>query len=91
MGGLGGVVAVRPPEENRPVERREALHRRAAERRQDRVGTLEANKYADIVAVPGDPTSDITVTERPVFVMKGGKIYKAPEGTQTALQTALMF
>jgi imidazolonepropionase-like amidohydrolase len=52
---------------------------------QDRVGTLEANKYADIVAVPGDPTSDITVTERPVFVMKGGKIYRAPEGVQTAL------
>jgi imidazolonepropionase-like amidohydrolase len=52
---------------------------------QDRVGTLEANKYADIVAVPGDPTSDITVTEHPVFVMKGGKVYKAPEGVQTAL------
>jgi imidazolonepropionase-like amidohydrolase len=45
---------------------------------EDRVGTLEANKLADIVAVPGDPTSDITVTERPVFVMKGGKVYKAP-------------
>jgi imidazolonepropionase-like amidohydrolase len=52
---------------------------------QDKVGTLEANKLADIVAVPGDPTSDITLTERPVFVMKGGKVYKAPEGTQTAL------
>ena len=52
---------------------------------QDRVGTLEPNKYADIVAVPGDPTSDITVTERPMFVMKGGKVYKAPEGVQTAL------
>jgi imidazolonepropionase-like amidohydrolase len=52
---------------------------------QDKVGTLEANKYADIVAVPGDPTSDVTVTEHPVFVMKGGKVYKAPEGVQTAL------
>ena len=52
---------------------------------QDKVGTLEPNKFADIVAVPGDPTSDITVTEHPVFVMKGGKVYKAPEGVQTAL------
>jgi imidazolonepropionase-like amidohydrolase len=52
---------------------------------QERVGTLEANKLADIVAVPGDPTSDITVTEHPVFVMKGGKIYKAPGGVQTEL------
>ncbi len=50
---------------------------------QDRVGTLEANKLADIVAVPGDPTSDITVTEHPVFVMKGGKVYKAPDKLQT--------
>jgi imidazolonepropionase-like amidohydrolase len=52
---------------------------------QDKVGTLEPNKYADVVAVPGDPTSDITVTERPLFVMKGGKIYKGPEGVQTVL------
>src|SRR5579862_429353 len=50
---------------------------------QDRVGTLEANKLADIVAVPGDPTADITVTEHPVFVMKGGKVYKAPDKLQT--------
>ncbi len=52
---------------------------------QDKVGTLEANKYADIVAVPGDPTKDITLTERVTFVMKGGKIYKGPEGMQTVL------
>jgi imidazolonepropionase-like amidohydrolase len=53
---------------------------------QDRVGTLEANKLADIVAVPGDPTTDVTVTEHPVFVMKGGKVYKGPDKVQvTAL------
>jgi hypothetical protein len=32
-GGPGGVVEVCPPEANRPVEQREAVHRRAAERR----------------------------------------------------------
>jgi len=45
---------------------------------QDRVGSLAAGKLADIVAVPGDPLQDITVTEHVVFVMKGGKVYKGP-------------
>jgi imidazolonepropionase-like amidohydrolase len=54
---------------------------------QDKVGTLEAGKLADIVAVPGDPLQDITTTEHVVFVMKGGKIYKSAEAnTTTALQ-----
>jgi imidazolonepropionase-like amidohydrolase len=39
------------------------------------VGTLEPGKYADIVALPGDPLKDIHATEHPVFVMKGGVIY----------------
>jgi len=43
------------------------------------VGTLEAGKQADIVAVPGDPTSDVRATERVSFVMKGGVIYKPEE------------
>jgi imidazolonepropionase-like amidohydrolase len=38
------------------------------------VGTLEAGKFADVVAVPGNPLSDITTTERPVFVMKHGAV-----------------
>ncbi len=41
------------------------------------VGTLEAGKQADVVAVPGDPLADITATERVSFVMKGGQIWKA--------------
>lgn len=42
----------------------------------DRTGSLEANKLADIVAVPGDPTQNIRTTEHVFFVMKEGTIYK---------------
>jgi imidazolonepropionase-like amidohydrolase len=42
----------------------------------DRVGTLQPGKLADIVAVPGNPLSDITATERVSFVMKEGTIVK---------------
>jgi imidazolonepropionase-like amidohydrolase len=41
-----------------------------------KVGTLEKGKLADIVAMPGDPTNDITATERVSFVMKEGRIVK---------------
>ena len=41
-----------------------------------KVGTLEKGKLADIVAMPGDPTSDITGTEHVSFVMKEGKIIR---------------
>jgi imidazolonepropionase-like amidohydrolase len=41
-----------------------------------RVGTIEAGKWADIVAVPGNPLEDIHRTESVTFVMKGGVIYK---------------
>ena len=43
---------------------------------QDRVGTLEADKLADVVAVKGDPTRDISEMTRVVFVMKDGLVYK---------------
>lgn len=50
-----------------------------------KVGTLEKGKLADIVAVPGDPTTDITATERVSFVMKEGKIIRnGPATTNTA-------
>ena len=42
------------------------------------IGTLEKGKEADIVAVPGDPLADIRATEKVMFVMKGGKVYKQP-------------
>jgi imidazolonepropionase-like amidohydrolase len=42
----------------------------------DRLGTLEPNKIADIVAVPGNPTENIRQTEHVIFVMKEGIIYR---------------
>ncbi|HUE40487.1 MAG TPA: amidohydrolase family protein [Chthoniobacterales bacterium] len=41
-----------------------------------KVGTLEKGKLADVVGIPGDPTADITATERVSFVMKEGKIIR---------------
>ena len=42
----------------------------------NRLGTLEAGKIADVIAVPGDPAADIHQTERVFFVMKEGVIYR---------------
>lgn len=42
----------------------------------DKVGSLEPGKWADIVAVDGDPLSDVTKLENVKFVMKGGEVYK---------------
>jgi imidazolonepropionase-like amidohydrolase len=43
---------------------------------QDRVGAIEAGKYADLIAVEGDPLSDITQLQNVKFVMKGGMVVK---------------
>jgi imidazolonepropionase-like amidohydrolase len=42
----------------------------------DRVGTLEVGKFADIIAVDGDPLADVHVLENVRFVMKGGDVIK---------------
>jgi imidazolonepropionase-like amidohydrolase len=42
------------------------------------VGSLEPGRFADIVAVQGDPLADITVMEHVAFVMQGGRIIKDP-------------
>lgn len=45
-------------------------------RMKEDIGSLEAGKYADLVAFDGDPLEDITVMTHPDLVMKGGVIYK---------------
>jgi imidazolonepropionase-like amidohydrolase len=43
----------------------------------DDIGTVQPGRYADIIAVNGDPLKDVTTLERVQFVMKGGQVYKA--------------
>jgi hypothetical protein len=45
----------------------------------DRLGTIEAGKLADIVAVPGDPLVDVTRLEHVRFVMKAGVVYPSAD------------
>src|SRR6266480_3508136 len=42
---------------------------------------LESGLLADVIAVPGDPLADITVTEQVRFVMKGGRVHRGVVGT----------
>jgi imidazolonepropionase-like amidohydrolase len=52
---------------------------------QDRVGSLAPGKYADLIAVTGDPTDDVALLESVPFVMKGGLVIKgAPVSAQGA-------
>jgi imidazolonepropionase-like amidohydrolase len=43
---------------------------------EDKLGTIEKGKYADIIAVSGDPLQDITEMQRVKFVMKGGEVIR---------------
>jgi imidazolonepropionase-like amidohydrolase len=43
----------------------------------DQLGSIEAGKFADLIAVSGDPLADITELERVRFVMKNGVVYKS--------------
>jgi imidazolonepropionase-like amidohydrolase len=46
----------------------------------DKIGTIEPGKWADIIAVDGDPLADVTALERVKFVMKGGEVVKNQYG-----------
>ena len=63
-----------------PMQAIQAGTRVAAELLQweDRVGTIEPGKLADIIAVSGNPLVDLSELERVMFVMKGGEVVKAP-------------
>ncbi|MDP9330659.1 MAG: amidohydrolase family protein [Actinomycetota bacterium] len=43
----------------------------------DRVGSIAPGKFADLIAVPGDPTDDVSLLEDVPFVMKGGEVLKS--------------
>jgi imidazolonepropionase-like amidohydrolase len=43
---------------------------------QDKIGSIEKGKFADIIAVSGDPLQDITELQRVKFVMKGGQVIR---------------
>jgi imidazolonepropionase-like amidohydrolase len=51
----------------------------------DQTGTLAPGKFADIVAVSGNPLTDMHVTEHPVFVMKEGTVYVGDPGARARL------
>jgi imidazolonepropionase-like amidohydrolase len=42
----------------------------------DRIGSIDRGKYADLIAVSGDPLADITELQRVRFVMKGGRVIR---------------
>jgi hypothetical protein len=48
----------------------------------DRVGSLEPGRFADMIAVNGDPTGDVTVPDHVAFVMKGGVVYTTESSRQ---------
>jgi imidazolonepropionase-like amidohydrolase len=50
----------------------------------DKIGSIRKGKLADVIAVSGDPTKDVTQLEHVLFVMKEGRVFKSPEVSATA-------
>ena len=74
-----------------PMDAIQSITSRAAESLglQDRIGTLAANYDADMVAVAGNPLTDIEALRRVAFVMKGGVVVKGLQPTFERRQPAL--
>ena len=64
----------------RPLDAIRSATLRGAEllRMESQIGTVEPGKYADVIAVEGNPLEDIGALGRVVFVMKAGQVYKSP-------------
>lgn len=56
--------------------------------RDDRVGTLEPGRFADLVAVAGDPLADVRVLERPIVVAKGGVVVRDDRAARVSTVSA---
>lgn len=54
----------------------------------DQIGSIERGKYADLIAVEGDPLADISELQRVKFVMKGGKVIRNDTAIQAASPSA---
>ncbi|HET7064280.1 MAG TPA: amidohydrolase family protein, partial [Rudaea sp.] len=52
------------------------------------LGSVTPGKFADVIAVPGNPLDDITLLQKVNFVMKAGKVYTAGPKPVAALATA---
>jgi imidazolonepropionase-like amidohydrolase len=52
-----------------------------------KIGAVAPGLEADLIAVEGDPSSDIRALEKVVFVMKGGRVFKTPPVSVSARPT----
>jgi imidazolonepropionase-like amidohydrolase len=64
----------------KPIDAIRSATVRGAEllRMESQIGTIEPGKFADVIAVEGNPLEDIGALGRVTFVMKAGEVYKAP-------------
>ena len=65
----------------KPIDAIRSATIRGAEllRMEGQIGTIEQGKFADAIAVEGNPLEDMRAMGRVVFVMKAGQVYKSPK------------